>query len=215
MTYSTELRDSLTKILDQRSLVRLAADVLLTRRHSSIRPTDGPGDGGRDIHSLNPSDNPHLTQCKYHKDATQTCSSTELSELPMAMTKLDYKHGLFLTNAKISPQAKREYLNDYPDLELDFLDGEELAREVLSNGVLTGLWWEGTQFSQINVSTIFPMIISCTMRTCRSTPLRVLPSKTRKPFLNISVPDTPIIVSLWSLAGVLLSRLNPIALQNL
>jgi hypothetical protein len=77
----------------------------------------------------------------------------------MAMTKLDYKHGLFLTNAKISPQAKREYLNDYPDLELDFLDGEELAREVLSNGVLTGLWWEGTQFSQINVSTIFPMII--------------------------------------------------------
>jgi hypothetical protein len=77
----------------------------------------------------------------------------------MAMTKLNYKHGLFVTNAKISPQAKREYLNDYRNLDLDFLDGEELAREVLSNGVLAALWWEGTHFSHVNVSTIFPMII--------------------------------------------------------
>lgn len=159
ISHQSELRHALTEKLDQRTLVRLTADLLSTRRHKKIRLTDGPGDGGRDIHSVSSTNESHLTQCKYHDNPNQACSSAEVSELPMAMTKFGYKHGLFVTNAKISPQAKREYLNDYPGLELDFLDGEELAREVLSNGVLTGLWWEGSHFSQVSISTVFPMII--------------------------------------------------------
>jgi len=59
----------------------------------------------------------------------------------MAMTKLGYRTGLFVTNSRISPQAKREYLNDYPNFRLDFLEGETLAKEVLSNGMLTALWY--------------------------------------------------------------------------
>ncbi len=156
---SDSFRQSLTNSLDDSALVRLAEDLLFTRNHNKIRCTDGPGDGGRDIHSIDAKGEPHLTQCKYHQDSDQACSSRELSELPMAMTKLGYKHGLFVTNSRISPQAKREYLNDYPGLDLDFLEGEILAKEVLSNGLLTALWHDGEEFSHVSVSTIFPMIV--------------------------------------------------------
>jgi hypothetical protein len=145
--------------LDSSLFEKLGADLLFARGHTQIRLTGGPGDGGRDIHSIDSVGRPHLAQCKHHKDSDQACSSSDLSELPMAMIKLGYTHGLFITNSRISPQAKREYLNDYPDLNLDFLDGEALAREVLSNGMHTALWYEGTRFADINVSTIFPTII--------------------------------------------------------
>src|SRR2546425_851294 len=141
VTYSDELRESLTRALSASALVQLTADLLQAKHHSNIRVMEGPGDGGRDIHSIDAESRPHLTQCKYHLDSSHTCSSRELSELPMAMTKLGYNRGLFVTSAKISPQAKREYLNDYPDIILDFLDGGELAKEVLANGMLTALWW--------------------------------------------------------------------------
>ena len=90
----------------------------------------------------------------------------------MAMTKLGYNRGLFVTSAKISPQAKREYLNDYPDIILDFLDGGELAKEVLANGMLTALWWEGSRFSEVNVSTVFPLIVRCHHKDAPFSPFR-------------------------------------------
>jgi hypothetical protein len=145
--------------LNSNLLEKLAADLLFVQGHTQIRRTGGPGDGGRDIHSLDPEKKLHLTQCKYHQDSDLACSSSDLSELPMAMIKLGYSRGLFLTNARISPQGKREYLNDYPDLRLDFLEGEALEREVLGNGMLTALWYEGRRFSEVSVSTVFPTII--------------------------------------------------------
>jgi hypothetical protein len=145
--------------LNSNLLEKLTADLLFVRGHTQIRRTGGPGDGGRDIHSLDPEGKAHLTQCKYHQDSDLACSSSDLSELPMAMIKFGYLRGLFVTNARISPQGKREYLNDYPELTLDFLDGEALSKEVLSNGLLTALWYEGAQFSDVNVLTAFPTII--------------------------------------------------------
>src|SRR4051812_43147930 len=89
-------------------LVRLARDILTARGHTGVRAVDGPGDGGRDVHSLNRRGEKHLAQCKHHQDGDVTCSSRELAELPMALTKFGYASGLFVSNARISPQAKRE-----------------------------------------------------------------------------------------------------------
>jgi hypothetical protein len=145
--------------LDPDLLVRLARDVLVSRKHRDVRKTDGPGDGGRDTHSLTPNGSKHLTQVKHHTDLDHACSSVELSQLPMACIKFGYPSGLFLTNARISPQGKREYLDAYPNIALEFLDGEELAAEVLANPSLRALWFNGTLISAIATRTTFPFIV--------------------------------------------------------
>jgi hypothetical protein len=145
--------------LDAEALVHLCHDILFVRGHMAIRRTDGPGDGGRDIHSVTPKQKRHLTQAKFHSDAGLCCSSAELSELPMAMVKLDYSKGLFVTNARVSPQAKREFLDNYPKLNLEFLDGEALAEEVLSSSLLAAMWFDGASVADVNVSMVFPVLV--------------------------------------------------------
>lgn len=155
----SEQREQLTAILDAEKLVRLASDLLVCRGHSQIRNMDGPGDGGRDVHSISKLSQRQLTQCKFHQDTSRTCSSSELSQLPMAMIKLDYSVGLFVTNATISPQAKREYIDNYPRLALEFIDGDDLIDEVFANALLRALWLDGKESEEINRATAFPVII--------------------------------------------------------
>lgn len=150
---------SLLASLNPQALLRLANDLLFVRGHRSIRLTDGPGDGGRDIHSTLDRGDVHLTQSKWHKDIDQACSSDELSELPMAMTKFGYRRGLFVTNARISPQGKREYLDSYPGLALEFLDGETLAQEVLNNGLLRAVWLSNGRIERIDSAVFIPFIV--------------------------------------------------------
>jgi hypothetical protein len=150
---------SLTGKLNARRLARLAADLLWVQGFREIRIVDGPGDGGRDVHAVSPRGIPALVQCKYHQDPTRTCSSRELGELPLALIKLKCRMGMFVTNAAISPQGKREYLNDYPDLALVFLDGDELARVVLQHPILKALWFDGDSLTTSGISTSFPCIV--------------------------------------------------------
>jgi hypothetical protein len=139
-------------------LVRLGRDLLASRGHTDVRVTDGPGDGGRDIHSAAPAGRKHLAQAKHHVDLAQACSSAELAELPMACIKFGYDYGLFVTNARISPQGKREYIDSYQSLHLEFLDGEELASAVLADPVLRALWFDGKHIGAVASRITFPMI---------------------------------------------------------
>jgi Restriction endonuclease len=140
-------------------LVRLARDLLVCRGHRSVRQTDGPGDGGRDVYSIAPDGSLYLTQCKHHEDRKAVCGSGEVSELPMALVKFGIAQGLFITDARISPQAKREFLNDYPQLKLEFLDFEELVGEVLSRAPLRALWFDGGRLGAINTRVTFPVLV--------------------------------------------------------
>lgn len=144
--------------LDEKLLVRLVRDVLACRGHASTRITDGPGDATRDIFSQRLSQN-HLTQCKFHKQNSKACSSREVSELPMGLVKHGYKCGLFATNARISPAAKRELLDNYPGLRLEFLDGDELAAEALDNPVLRTLWYDGEHLQNMSSRVTLPIIV--------------------------------------------------------
>jgi hypothetical protein len=149
----------LTASLDPQLLVRLAADILCNRGQSDVRLVDGPGDGCRDVHSLATNGEKHLAQCKFKEDPTKAASSTDLQELPVALLKFGYKRGTFITNGKISPQAKREYLDDYPNLQLEFLDGLDLLREILDSPLLTALWVDGSDLRQPNLSVEYPILL--------------------------------------------------------
>lgn len=150
---------ALTQNLDAARLARLTADLLWVSGHQSIRIVDGPGDGGRDVHAMAPDGERILAQCKFHSDVNKTCGTKEVAELPMALTKMGYRRGVFVTNSGISPQAKREYLDNYPNLELAFLDGDQLARTVLQHPLLKSLWFDGKTLERVAASLALPVIV--------------------------------------------------------
>ncbi len=145
--------------LDQRKLVDLCSDILVTLGHNNIRITDGPGDGQRDIYSEDPLGNGYLTQSKFHANISQTVSSKELGEVVLGMVKHGYKRGCFVTNAKISPQAKRECLNDYPGYSIDYLDGREIVKKVFESLILKAIWYDGDSIDQISYEVIVPLLV--------------------------------------------------------
>lgn len=126
--------------------------------HDGIKITDGPGDGSRDVHSLSPSGLPHLTQCKYHHDLTRTVSANDLGELPLGLHRLGYAEGLFVTNARISPQGKRDYIDGYPGLSLNYMQGSELAPAVFESSILRALWYDGETLDRVTYALVVPFI---------------------------------------------------------
>jgi hypothetical protein len=145
--------------LDERQLERLCRDLLFLRGHTQARIVNGPGDGGRDIHSLDATGRKHVAQSKFHADRNRACSSGEMGELPLAMTKFGAVSGLFVTNARCAPQGKREFIEDFGGLELEFLDGAELASAVLDHPILRALWLDGSEIAKVNRAVAYPVLI--------------------------------------------------------
>ena len=149
---------SFLKNLDETKLVDLCSDMLSQHGHYGIRITDGPGDGQRDIHSIDPDGYKYLTQSKYHGNTGLAVSAKELAEVVMGMVRYDYKRGCFITNARISPQAKRDCLNDFPGLAIDFLDGLQLVKVVLGDLVLKAIWFDGTELERVSYALVIPVL---------------------------------------------------------
>jgi len=144
--------------LDERKLLDLIYDLLALDRHSQIKITDGPGDGQRDIHSVDKNGNKLLIQSKYHSDLSHSASSTELGQIIQGMGRLGYKKGLFITNAKISAPAKRDCLNAFPEYSIDFIDGLELVKRVLDNLILKAIWYDGISINKVNYILRIPAV---------------------------------------------------------
>ena len=155
---SSENTEQFLRNLDEKKLVDLCTDILALEGHTEIKITDGPGDGQRDIHSKDGKKENLLTQSKFHGDPSTSVSAKELGEVVLGMVKFGYKKGLFITNARLSPQAKRECLNDYPGYSVDFIDGLELIKRVLGNMVLKALWYDGQSLDRVSSSLVIPMI---------------------------------------------------------
>jgi hypothetical protein len=135
---------ALLKGLDKDSLPFLAADILAECfGHKEIQVTDGPGDGRRDIHSVTKAGGRCVSQCKFHSGRGTAVGSRETDELPVAMVKFGAKDGFFFTTGRVSPQARREYLDDFPDVNLRLLDGGDLVDCVLSTPALSEAWISG------------------------------------------------------------------------
>lgn len=146
--------------LDQTTLPHLVADILYFQLgHRNVHVVDGPGDGKRDIDSVRPDSIQHLAQCKYHEEVNSSINPDELSELILALVKFKYSSGLFVTTGKITPQAKREFLSDYPAYDLNFLDGSELVDAILASPILSSVWFDGTNIIQARSVLVVPLIL--------------------------------------------------------
>lgn len=146
------------KNLDEHKLVDLCADLLTIEGHSEIKITDGPGDGQRDIHSKNADGESHITQAKFHSDISRSVSAQELGEVVLGMARYGYRRGLFITNAKISPLAKRDGLDSYPGYSVDFIDGWELVKRVFGNLVLKAIWYDGVSLNRVSYALVMPTV---------------------------------------------------------
>ena len=146
------------KKLNPSKLVDLTTDLLFLKGHSNLKVTDGPGDGCRDIHSITKTGEKHLTQCKYKSKPINSVSSKESGELPLGMIKFGYKKGLFVTNTKMSPQTKKEFIDNYPDLELDYIEGFDIVEEVFSNVILRAIWYDSETIDKVSHVIVVPVV---------------------------------------------------------
>jgi len=156
--FGTQDYDRFLQNLNETTILDLCTDILAFAGHKNIRITDGPGDGQRDIHSIDSDGNKFLTQSKYHRNIDQTVSAKELGEVVLGMVRLGYKNGLFITNAKISPQAKRDCLNDYPDYSVDYLEGREITQKIFENLILKAIWYDGQSLEKISYTILVPIL---------------------------------------------------------
>lgn len=129
--------------LDEKSLPYLAADILVECfGHTNVQVADGPGDGKRDVYSFTSSGKPCAAQCKFHaSDVAVGSSATD--ELPIALLKFGARDGYFFTTGRVSPQARREFLDNFPGFSLRIVDGTELVDLVLSSPSLASAWSDG------------------------------------------------------------------------
>jgi hypothetical protein len=138
----------------------LIADILYFHlNHTEIKVMDGPGDGRRDIYSKLESGLRAITQCKYHEDSTKSAGSRELDELPIALTKFGCREGLFATTGRISPQAKREYTDQFKGFSLSFLEGDEIVDIVAAHPLLNAIWIKNNLISNIPKIIEMPFIL--------------------------------------------------------
>lgn len=163
MSHSVGKREDKIKYLDginEKIFVNLVSDILYFElKHRDIKIMDGTGDGKRDILSINKYEKKCLTQCKFHHDLSKCSGSNETDEVVMGLLKFGYKTGNFATSGRLSPQAKREYENDYPDYDLDYFDGERIVDYILDNPVLSSYWINGNSIDQSMKSLAIPILV--------------------------------------------------------
>lgn len=146
--------------LNEVEFVSLVADILYVHfKHTDVKIMDGTGDGKRDIHSVNSKQQNCITQCKFHYDFNKTCGSSETDEITIALNKFGYKAGIFCSTGKLSPQAKREYKDNYPGFELYWMEGHEIVDIVLENPFLKEIWIKNNQLHLVNKAITIPFIV--------------------------------------------------------
>ena len=138
----------------------LIGDILaLHFNHGDVKVVDGTGDGKRDVFSITPQGEKVITQCKFHYDFNKTSGTKETDEIVIALNKFKCFNGFFCTSGKLSPQSKREYLDNYPDFNLKWLEGHEIVDIVLGSPTLKKIWFEGEKIHLLNNSVSIPFII--------------------------------------------------------
>jgi hypothetical protein len=157
---SAEAKRKLLANLNPQSFPYLVGDLLYFHLgHRDVKVMDGPGDGKRDIHSITPNGDRFITQCKFHEDPDKSVGTAETNELVIALSKFGTHEGLFATTAKLSPQAKRECLDNFPHFTLSFLDGTEIVDHVLASPVLSAVWVDGGAIISSSTKLAIPFLL--------------------------------------------------------
>lgn len=138
----------------------LIGDILyFSKGHRHVKVMDGPGDGCRDIQSQDKDAIVVLTQCKCFEDPEKTVGSPDAHELIVALTKFGRTRGVLATNGFISTPLKREFTDNFPNLELDWIDGGDVVDEVFSNPTLYRAWVVGNAMEREKVFVKIPFVL--------------------------------------------------------
>lgn len=138
----------------------LVADILyFSKGHRHVKVMDGPGDGCRDVQSVDKDEVEVITQCKCFQDPDKTLGSPDASELIVALTKFNKKRGTLATTGRFSPQLKREFTDSFPHLHLDWMDGADVVDEVFSNPLLFRTWVTGDTMGRETIYIKIPFIV--------------------------------------------------------
>ncbi|MDC8005001.1 restriction endonuclease [Aureisphaera galaxeae] len=138
----------------------LIGDILTQHfNHRNVKIVDGTGDGKRDVFSINLRGEEVVTQCKFHYDFNKTSGTRETDEIVIALNKFKCSNGFFCTSGKLSPQSKREYLDNYPDFDLKWLEGHEIVDIVLETPILRKIWFKGEKIHLLKNSVSIPFIV--------------------------------------------------------
>ena len=150
----------LLKSLKAADFPSLVADILyFSKGHRHVKVMDGPGDGCRDIQSVDKNEATVITQCKCFEDPRKTVGSPDANELVVALLKFGEKRGIMATTGRFSPQLKREFTDNFPQLHLDWIDGADIVDEVFSNPLLFRAWVSGNSLGRETIYVKIPLVV--------------------------------------------------------
>lgn len=140
--------------IDYARFPEFVSDILgQVEKHTDIQVTDGPGDETQDIFSRTPTGERHLTQCKHTVDPKNNCAPEELDRLFAACHRKTCTRGLLVTNADLTPQAKR-YVTDGEFrrlservggalVEPDYWNGVRIWERIATSSSILNKWFSG------------------------------------------------------------------------
>src|SRR6056297_1348588 len=145
-------RDAITDLMAQlpaSDFPELIEQILIeNHNHTRGDITDGSGDQSRDIHTITPNGEKHLTQCRHTENPYKSnLDRHDLDELWSATGRLQYDKGLLVTNADMTTPAKANYVNGdyerewYPELKV--WNDRDLWDEIRDNQNLLNRWFSG------------------------------------------------------------------------
>jgi hypothetical protein len=129
-------------------------DLLIqVKGHTLIDRTDGPADEKQDILTLDAAGKRHLTQCKHTIHYEKKTNGDELDLLFGACHRKNCHTGLYVTNADLTPQAKR-YVTDAEYLRLgqatdtfapriDYWNAQRIWDQVAQSNAILNKWFSG------------------------------------------------------------------------
>ncbi len=149
----TPQRDAILAILAQipyDKFPELVEDLLVEAEgHIRVDVTDGPGDEKQDILTKTKAGERHLTQCKHTTKHTEKSSGDGLDVLFGACHRKNCRHGLYVTNGELTPQAKRYITDDEfrrlasGALELDYWDAKRIWERIERSPNVLKKWFGG------------------------------------------------------------------------
>lgn len=150
----------LLELLTPADFPSLIGDILyFSKGHRHVRIMDGPGDGCRDIQSVDKDGISVLTQCKFVGDPAKGIGSSDANEIIVALTKFGGRRGILASTGRFSPQLKREFTDNFPLLHLDWIEGVDVVDEVFSNPILFRAWVTGSAIGRETIFIKIPFVV--------------------------------------------------------
>ena len=150
--------------------VEFITDILVhVEKHTLVDKTEGPGDEKQDVLTIDPSGSRHLAQCKHTVNYGDNATGDELDLLVAACLRKNCRGALYVTNADLTPQAKRyvtdsEYARGWKDPSvscptIDYWNGSRIWERIARSNTILNKWFSGMAQSHGLRSFFFDLVL--------------------------------------------------------